>query len=42
MKRRGIAVSPAHDEGWGILTQLTLPGGEKLASISRGTHGRKR
>ena len=30
MKRRGIAVSPAQDEGWGILTQLTLPGGGKL------------
>jgi 2-polyprenyl-6-hydroxyphenyl methylase/3-demethylubiquinone-9 3-methyltransferase len=30
MKRRGIAVSPVKDEGWGILTQLTLPGGGKL------------
>jgi hypothetical protein len=30
MKRRGIAVGPVQDEGWGILTQLTLPGGGKL------------
>jgi hypothetical protein len=30
MKRRGVAVSPVQDEGWGILTQLTLPGGGKL------------
>jgi hypothetical protein len=30
MKKRGIAVSPIQDEGWGILTQLTLPGGGKL------------
>ena len=23
----GIACSPVHDEGWGLLTHLTLPGG---------------
>ena len=30
MNKHGIAVSPVQDEGWGILTQLTLPGGGKL------------
>ena len=30
MQRRGIAVGSLQDEGWGILTQLTLPGGGKL------------
>jgi hypothetical protein len=27
---QGIATSPIQDEGWGLLTQLTLPGGGKL------------
>lgn len=30
MKERGIASTPVQDEGWGLLTQLTLPGGGKL------------
>ena len=30
MKGRGIASSPVQDEGWGLITQLTLPGGGKL------------
>ena len=30
MKKRGIAVSPVHHEGWGLLMQLTLPGGGRL------------
>ena len=30
MEKHGIASTPVHDEGWGLLTYLTLPGGEKL------------
>jgi hypothetical protein len=30
MKRRKIACAPTQDRGWGILTQLKLPGGGKL------------
>jgi len=30
MKKRRIACSPVKDQGWGLLTQLTLPGGGKL------------
>jgi hypothetical protein len=30
MNARGIACAPAQNLGWGILTQLTLPGGGKL------------
>src|SRR5919198_3762313 len=30
MRARGIACGPVRDQGWGILTQLTLPGGGKL------------
>ena len=30
MKKRGIASSAVQDEGWGLITQLTLPGGGKL------------
>jgi hypothetical protein len=30
MKTRNIACTPAQNRGWGILTQLTLPGGGKL------------
>ena len=30
MEARGITCSPVRDEGWGLLTQLTLPGGGKL------------
>lgn len=30
MKQRGLACSAIDDQGWGVLTQLTLPGGGKL------------
>jgi hypothetical protein len=30
MKKHGIACSAVQDQGWGLLTQLTLPGGGKL------------
>jgi len=30
MAARGLDCSPVRDEGWGRLTQLTLPGGGKL------------
>ena len=30
MKKRNIRCSEVHDERWGLLTQLTLPGGGKL------------
>ncbi len=30
MRKHKLACSPARDLGWGILTQLTLPGGGKL------------
>ena len=30
MKARGIACGEIHDQGWGILTNITLPGGGKL------------
>ncbi len=30
MKQRDNQCSPVQDEGWGLLTQLTLPGGGKL------------
>jgi hypothetical protein len=30
MKKRSIACGPEQDEGWGLLTQLTLPGGGKI------------
>jgi hypothetical protein len=30
MKDRNIACGPVQDQGWGLLTQLTLPGGGKL------------
>jgi hypothetical protein len=30
MRKHKIACSPAQDMGWGVLTQLTLPGGGKL------------
>jgi hypothetical protein len=30
MKERSIACDPVRDAGWGLLTQLTLPGGGKL------------
>ena len=30
MKARNIVSDPVQDEGWGLLTHLTLPGGGKL------------
>jgi hypothetical protein len=30
MKTHNIACGPVQDQGWGVLTQLTLPGGGKL------------
>jgi hypothetical protein len=30
MKKRHIVCGPVKDQGWGLLTQLTLPGGGKL------------
>jgi hypothetical protein len=30
MKTRGGVCDPVQDQGWGLLTQLTLPGGGKL------------
>jgi len=30
MKKRSIICDPVQDEGWGLLTQLTLPGGGHL------------
>lgn len=30
MEKAGIAASPIHEAGWGLLTTLTLPGGGKL------------
>jgi hypothetical protein len=30
MTQRDVPCSPTHDAGWGVLTQLTLPGGGTL------------
>jgi hypothetical protein len=30
MEKQGIACGPVQNQGWGLLTQLTLPGGGKL------------
>src|SRR5881227_2480671 len=30
MKKRNVECSPVHNQGWGLLTQVTLPGGGKL------------
>ena len=30
MKARGVRCGPIQDQGWGLLTQLTLPGGGNL------------
>jgi len=34
MKKHKLACSPSQNQGWGILTQLTLPGGGKLGVYS--------
>ena len=39
MKKRGVACSEIHNQGWGMLTQLTLPGGGKLG-VYQPRHGR--
>ena len=39
LKEHQIACSPVQDEGWGLLTQLTLPGGGKL-SVYQPRHAR--
>jgi hypothetical protein len=31
MAKRGVACAAIQDQGWGVLTSLTLPGGGKLA-----------
>lgn len=30
METNGVTCAPAHDEGWGVLTHVTLPGGGRL------------
>jgi hypothetical protein len=30
MRAKGVACAPIRDEGWGLLTQVSLPGGGKL------------
>ena len=30
MARRGVATAPVTEQGWGLLTRLTLPGGGEL------------
>ena len=30
LRKRGVACGPVLDRGWGLLTQMTLPGGGKL------------
>ena len=30
MEKRGVACGPIQNQGWGMLTQVTLPGGGKL------------
>jgi hypothetical protein len=39
MKTRKIPCDPVQDEGWGILTAITLPGGGKLG-VYQPCHGR--
>ena len=31
MAKRNVRCAPVQDQGWGVLTQLTLPGGGKLS-----------
>ena len=30
MSERGVSCGPVQDQGWGLLSSLTLPGGGKL------------
>jgi hypothetical protein len=39
MNKHKIACSPMHNMGWGVLTQVTLPGGGKLG-IYQPSHAR--
>jgi catechol 2,3-dioxygenase-like lactoylglutathione lyase family enzyme len=39
MARQGIETGPVQDEGWGLLSQLTLPGGGKLG-VYQARHAR--
>jgi hypothetical protein len=39
MEKQGVACSAIQDEGWGLLSQLTLPGGGKLG-VYQPTHAR--
>ena len=41
MERHRIACAPVQDEGWGVVTQVTLPGGGKLA-VYEPRHARPR
>jgi hypothetical protein len=36
MKTHNVACGPVQDQGWGLLTQLTLPGGGKLGIYQPG------
>jgi hypothetical protein len=41
MKKNDIACGPVHNQGWGLLTQVMLPGGGKLG-IYQPRHARPR
>lgn len=41
MAERGITCGPVRDQGWGLLTQVTLPGGGKLG-VYQPRHARPR
>jgi hypothetical protein len=41
MKELGIACGPVQNQGWGLLTQITLPGGGKLG-VYQPRHARPR
>jgi catechol 2,3-dioxygenase-like lactoylglutathione lyase family enzyme len=41
MKRRKVECAPVQDRGWGLLTQLTLPGGGTLG-VYQPRHARPR
>jgi hypothetical protein len=30
MRKNGVPCSPVQDQGWGLLTEVTLPGGGRL------------